>query len=285
MRQKNYKSNAFRFALILCCILMPLSADAQKLVILHTNDTHSQIEPFRVGRNKGTGGVERRLQFYDSQFQKYGADRILVLDAGDFGQGTPYFTVGHGDLEVQLLNILHTDVVTLGNHEFDNGVDELSRRIRTLAKFPVVCANWDFSQTSLADLVKPYVIVKRGGFKIGIIGVTSTQLSSLCSPETIKNMKMLETIPVVNALAKQLKENDRCDIVILLSHLGYQGGDYDHPSDRVLAENSRDIDIIVGGHSHTFLNKMMPVKDLDGKEVMITQTGCTGVYVGKFEIY
>ena len=272
-------------ALILCLAALPFSAGAQKLVILHTNDTHSQIEPFRVGRNKGTAGVERRLQYYDSQFKQYGPERVLVLDAGDFSQGTPYFTVGHGDLEVQLMNLLRTDVATLGNHEFDNGVPELARRIKTLAKFPIVCANWDFSGTMLQDLIKPYVIVNRGGFKIGIIGATTTTLPSVCSPETIEGVKPIPTIPTINDIAAKLKDVEHCDIVILLSHLGYQGGDFDHPSDRVVAENSRNIDIIVGGHSHTFLKEAMPVKNLDGKDVMITQTGCTGVYVGKFEIY
>jgi 5''-nucleotidase/2'',3''-cyclic phosphodiesterase and related esterases len=279
-------TRGFRLAIsILCLTILPLESVAQKLVILHTNDTHSQIEPLRVGRNKGTGGVERRLQFYDSQFKQYGADRVLVLDAGDFSQGTPYFTVGNGDLEVKLMNLLHTDVATLGNHEFDNGVQEIARRIKDLAAFPVVCANWSFEGTALEGLIKPYVIVGRGGFKIGIIGSTTTSLPAVCSPETIVGVKELPTIPTVNSLAAMLKDEEHCDIVILLSHLGYMGGDYEHPSDRVLAANSRNIDIIVGGHSHTFLNKMIPIKNLDGKDVMITQTGCTGVYVGKFEIF
>ncbi|MCI2082092.1 MAG: metallophosphatase [Bacteroidales bacterium] len=272
--------------ILLFCVFLfvPSVVSAQKLVILHTNDTHSQIEPFRVGEYKGMGGVERRLQFYDSQFEKYGRDRVLVLDAGDFSQGTPYFMVGHGDIEIKLLNILHTDVVTLGNHEFDNGVSEIARRIG-MADFQVVCANWDFTGTSLEGLVKPYAIVERGGMKIGIIGATTTSLPSVCSPGDIVGLKLLPTVDTINSIAEKLKKREKCDLVILLSHLGFNGGNFKHPSDCIVAANSRDIDIIIGGHTHTFLKKEYPVKNLDGKDVMVTQTGCKGVYIGKLCIY
>ncbi len=156
-------------ALALCCAA---SLQAQDLVILHTNDTHSQIEPVRVGYNKGLGGVERRLQYIDQVREKYGEKNVLLLDAGDFNQGTPYFTVAHGDLEVELVNLMGYDVMTLGNHEFDNGQEDLARRLRNCRHETVTC-NYDFSHTPLKKLVKPWTIVRRGGMKIGIIGVTS----------------------------------------------------------------------------------------------------------------
>lgn len=265
-------------------LLRPSEASAQKLVILHTNDTHSQIESFRVGEYSGMGGVERRLQFYDSQFSRYGRDRVLVLDAGDFSQGTPYFTVGHGDIEVLLMNTLHTDVATLGNHEFDNGMSEMARRAK-MAGFPIVCANWDFTGTPLEGLIKPYVIVERGGMKIGVIGATTTALPSVCSPQNIEGLKPLPTIDTVNALAAKLKSDDKCDLVILLSHLGFEGGNEENPSDCILAAASRDIDLVVGGHSHTFLKDKVLVKNLSGRDVIVTQAGCKGIYVGKLCVY
>lgn len=263
-------------------LLAVTAADAQKLVILHTNDTHSQIEPVRVGRNAGLGGVERRLQYINKVREEYGAGNVLLLDGGDYNQGTPYFTMAKGDLEIDLCNILGYDVATLGNHEFDNGQHELARRLRK-AKHATITCNYDFSATPLRKLVKPYVIVKRAGLKIGIIGSTS-YLEGNVLKSHLDGMKRLNTIEEVNRWADYLKNKKHCDLVIHLSHLGYDGGTMDRPSDILLIENSRNIDIVVGGHSHTFLKKAREVKDLDGKVVPIVQSGGQGVVVGKFEI-
>ena len=148
----------------LAALFAATGLQAQDLVILHTNDTHSQIEPIRVGRNKGLGGVERRLQYIDQVREKYGKRKVLLLDAGDFNQGTPYYTVAHGDLEVELVNMMRYDVMTLGNHEFDNGQEDLARRLRK-CRHKVVTCNYDFTGTPLEGRVKPYVIVRRGGMK------------------------------------------------------------------------------------------------------------------------
>lgn len=257
-------------------------ADAQKLVILHTNDTHSQIEPLRVGRNAGLGGVERRLQYIDKVREEYGAENVLLLDGGDYNQGTPYFTMGKGDLEIDLCNALGYDVATLGNHEFDNGQKELARRLRKARHTTVTC-NYDFSATPLRKIIKPYVIVKRAGLKIGIIGTTS-YLEGNVMRSNLDGMVRLNTIEEVNRWADYLKNKKHCDLVIHLSHLGYDGGTMDRPSDVLLVENSRNIDIVVGGHSHTYLKKAREVKDLDGKVVPIVQCGGQGIVVGKFEI-
>lgn len=258
-------------------------ADAQRLVILHTNDSHSQIEPLRVGRDKGYGGVERRMEYIRQVREQYGKDKVLLLDAGDYNQGTPYFTVAKGDLEIELVNAMKYDVATLGNHEFDNGQEELARRLRK-ARFTTLTCNYDFSGTCLRKLVKPWTIVKRGGMKIGIVGATS-YLEGNVMFSHLEGMKRLNTIAEVNRWAEFLKKEKKCDLVIFLSHLGYRGGTQDRPSDEVLVAASRNIDLVIGGHSHTFIKAPLVVKDLDGRDVPIVQAGCQGVQVGKFEIY
>lgn len=256
--------------------------EARELIILHTNDTHSQIDPIRVGYNNGRGGVERRLQFINSVREQYGDENVLLLDGGDYNQGTPYFTMARGDLEVELCNALRYDVATLGNHEFDNGQEELARRLK-MANHQTITCNYDFSQTCLKDFVKPYTIVERAGYKIGIIGATS-YLEGNVLTSNLEGMKRLDTIKEVNKWADFLKNEEKCDLVIFLSHLGYSGGSMDRPSDILLVENSRNIDIVVGGHSHTYLAKAKEVADLDGKIVPITQCGGQGIAVGMWKI-
>ena len=258
-------------------------SQAQRLVILHTNDTHSQIEPVRVGRANGLGGVERRLQYIDQVRKEYGKKRVLLLDAGDYNQGTPYFTMAKGDLEVELMNAMKYDAATLGNHEFDNGKKELARRLRN-TKFKTVTCNYDFSATCLKKLVKPYTIVRRGGMKIGIIGTTS-YLEGNVMKEHTNGLVRLDGIERVNHYADILKNKKHCDLVILLSHFGFDGGSYDKPSDVLMVQNSRNLDLVIGGHSHTFLNEPREVEDLDGRKIPIVQTGSQGIVVGRFDIY
>lgn len=265
-------------------VLLALSACSapRTLVILHTNDTHSNIETIRTGRNKGMGGVERRLQFINSVRAEYGDKNVLLIDGGDYNQGTPYFTVGRGDVEVALNNVLKLDVATLGNHEFDNGQEELARRL-TSANYETICCNYDFTGTPLEGMVKPYTVVKRGGFKIGLVGATS-YLEGNVLLSHLNGMTRLNTIEEVNKWAKLLKEEEKCDFVIFLSHCGYDGGTEDKPSDLMIAAESSDIDFIVGGHSHTFLDKPTMVKNKNGVEIPVVQDGCWGVNVGKLII-
>ncbi|MBQ6437262.1 MAG: metallophosphatase [Bacteroidales bacterium] len=273
-----------RFLIIIALLAVTAPfADAQRLIILHTNDSHSQIEPLRVGRDKGFGGVERRMEYIRQVREQYGKKRVLLLDAGDYNQGTPYFTVAKGDLEMELVNAMKYDVATLGNHEFDNGQQELARRLKK-ARFKTLTCNYDFSNTCLRKLVKPYTIVRRGGMKIGIVGATS-YLEGNVMHSHLDGMKRLNTIDEVNRWADYLKNKKKCDLVIFLSHLGYRGGTPDRPSDEILVAASRNIDLVIGGHSHTFIKAPLLIKDLDGREVPIVQAGCQGVQVGKFEIY
>jgi len=271
----------FLTSVLLLVLLTTVNAQ-QKLIILHTNDTHSQIDPIRVGRNAGLGGVERRLQFIDSIRTQYGKENVLLLDGGDYNQGTPYFTMAKGDLEVELCNALGYDAATIGNHELDNGQKELARRLK-MARHQTLTCNYDLSKTPLKKYVKPYTIIKRAGYKIGIIGVAPF-LESNVLRSSLDNVVRLNTVDEVNKWADFLKNKKKCDLVILLSHLGFNGGDVGDPSDIVMVENSRNLDIVIGGHSHTYLRKAKEVKDLDGRIVPITQCGGQGMVVGMWEI-
>ncbi|MDD2594368.1 MAG: bifunctional UDP-sugar hydrolase/5'-nucleotidase [Bacteroidales bacterium] len=272
--------------LLMAAVVLSLAAvrcGTQQLVILHTNDTHSQIETERVGERKDFGGVERRLQFIDSERKKYGKKYVLLLDAGDYNQGTPYFTMAKGDLEVELMNAMKYDYATLGNHEFDNGQTELARRLK-MANHQTLCCNYDFTDTPLDGIVKPYAIVRRGGLKIGIIGAT-TYLEGVVLKSNLDGLKRLNTVEEINKYADYLKNNQRCDLVILLSHLGYDGGSMKKPSDVFMAQNSKYIDIIIGGHTHTFLTEATELENQNGNKVVITQAGDKGIVVGKLELF
>lgn len=266
-------------------LLFSLSIFAQnenKLVILHTNDTHSQIEAFgdQAGDNKGKAGLARRATIIKNIRKQY--PNILLLDAGDFIQGTPYFNMFGGELEVKAMNQLGYDVVTLGNHEFDNGVDFLANMLKN-AKFDVVSANYDVSNTALKNTVKPYVIKNVNGIKVGIIGL-NVRPNGLISDKNFEGIRFLNPIEEVNHYARILKEDEKVDMVIALSHLGYQSDS--QFSDKKVAAESRNVDVIIGGHSHTFLPEPVKVDNLDGKPVLITQSGSKGMNVGKliFEI-
>lgn len=254
---------------------------AQDLVILHTNDTHSQIEEIRTGRGAGSGGVHRRAEYFHQVISQYGRDHVLLLDAGDYNQGTPYFTVFHGDLEMEIMNGLGYDVVAIGNHEYDNGVDELARRLSG-AEFQTVCANFDFTGTPLEPYVRPYVIVHKAGKKIGIFGLT-LNLRNLVSRQNLKGVVYMDAFAVADKWAGYLKNVEKCDLVIALTHVGYSGYP-NQVSDIALAKASTDIDIIIGGHSHTFLKSAKTYPNRNGRDVVIVQCGAQGEYVGRFDI-
>lgn len=274
------RKHIFATIILTAATLMP--AQAQRLVILHTNDTHSQILPDRLNGN--IGGVERRMQYYNSIVSQYGKKNVLILDAGDYNQGTPYYTMGHGLLERDLMNALGVDVTALGNHEFDDGMADLASRLKK-ARYKVLACNYDFSATPLRRIVKPYAIVRKGGMKIGIIGATS-YLEGKVLKENVIGTVRLNTVKEVNRWAAFLREKKHCDMVILLSHLGFENPEdcFDIPSDVIMAENSRNLDFIIGGHSHTFMEKPYVVKDLDGKEIPIVQDGCRGYFAGRLDI-
>ena len=252
------------------------STYAQKeIVILHTNDTHSRIEPLPETDRyaAGKGGVERRIRYIEQVRKAH--DNVLLLDAGDFLQGTPYFNLFKGQVEVKAMNMMGYDAVTLGNHEFDYGLEILEKVVRA-ATFPIVSSNYDFSETALAGLIKPYLILNRDGVRIGIIGI-DVQPEGLISSANWAGMKYLDPVDTANRLAAQLRTQHRCDIVICLSHLGYE-------PDTRFAASTRNIDLIIGGHSHTFMEEPDLRKNADNRDVMIYQTAGRGVHVGRVEM-
>jgi len=245
---------------------------APRLVIVHTNDTHSHFEPLRTGPQAGHGGVVERAAFVDSIRAVYGDDRVLLLHAGDFSQGTSYFTELKGRLEPEVINDMRYDCVTLGNHEFDNDIEALTERLAMLENTFVVSANIDVSQFDLADYVSPYAVVERGGMKIGIIGLES-DLSTNVSATISSRLPQLDNVEVTNRWADYLRSVEKCDMVILLSHLGYD-------NDQALIPQIRNVDLVIGGHSHTFVDGFIYVADRDGKKVPVITDGCWGLEMG-----
>ena len=270
-----------RLMLVMAALCLCLGAAAQKtLTIVHVNDTHSHLDPVRAGEDAGLGGIVERAAFIDSVRVADGKKNVLLLHAGDFNQGTSYYTELHGDIEVDLINAMGYDCVTLGNHEFDNGIEDLGRRVARL-KCPVVCANYDFSPFEAGKYIKPYVILKKAGKKIGIVGLL-TDITRVVSRETADRLPRFDTVEVLNKWAKYLKEEEKCDLVIALTHIGFSG----EPgvNDTSLVPQVRNVDLVVGGHSHTFLKKLEYRNDLDGKAVPIVQDGCWGLQLGVLKV-
>ena len=255
------------------------TAFAQELTILHMNDTHSHIDPERSGPLAGRGGVIEQAAYIDSVRLADGRNNVMLLHAGDFGQGTSYFTELSGDIEIDVLNAMEFDVVCLGNHEFDNGIEELARRIRNL-NLPVVCANYDFSGSLLEGLVKPYVILEKAGKKIGVIGLL-TDVTSVVDRNIANQMRYRHPAETANEYAYKLKVEKGCDLVICLTHLGYEGEMY---TDVQLASVSRNVDVIVGGHSHTELKDVEKVYNLDGEPVAIVSDWKWGLNIGNLKV-
>ena len=256
-------------------------ARGRKITILHTNDTHSCIYP--LNRHladtllAGRGGFVRRAEMVRQELRK--EPELLLLDSGDFSQGSTYYTLYKGDVEVGLMNLMGYDAATLGNHEFDYGVDNLARLARK-AEFPIVCANYDFTGTPLEGLIKPYTIIKRNGVKIGIFGV-SPQLDGLVMAQSCKGVKYNDPVKAANDVARLLKEKEKCDLVICLSHLGW---DLIGTDDTEMMPQTRSIDIVLGGHSHSYFTEMKNIKNLDGKDVPNDQNGKHGIFVGKIVV-
>lgn len=248
---------------------------AQNLTILHVNDTHSHIDPERSGKNAGRGGCIEQSAIVDSVRRADGKRNVLLLHAGDNGQGTSYFTELNGNIEIDILNSMGFDVVCLGNHEFDNGIAELARRLKNLRN-DVVCANYDFTGTLLEGLVQPYTIVKKAGKKIGIIGLL-TDISSVVDADIAKVLQYQDPVAVTSKYADYLKNEKGCDMVICLSHLGYG-------EDKDLASQVRNVDLIVGGHTHTLLHKKQLVKNPDGEDVVVVQNWKWGLNMGHLTI-
>ncbi|WP_318639838.1 bifunctional metallophosphatase/5'-nucleotidase [Flavobacterium ardleyense] len=254
------------------------------LTVLHTNDVHSHIDPFPATdpRNANMGGVARRAALIENI--RLENPNVLLLDAGDIFQGTPYFNYYGGEIEFKLMSMMKYDAATLGNHDFDNGIEGFYAQLPH-ANFDFVSANYDFSKTTLAGLVKPYKVFNKGGIKVGVFGL-GIELAGLVDPMMYKETLYLDPVEVAQDTARLLKENEKCDIVIALSHLGYKyTNDQQKISDVKLAALTKDIDLIIGGHTHTFLKKPTVLENAAGKEVLVNQTGCFGLNLGRIDFY
>lgn len=262
-------------------LLVGVQAKGKRLVILHTNDTHSCIFPLNPHLADtmlaGRGGFIRRAEMVSRERSKH--PDMLFFDSGDFSQGSPYYTLYKGDVEVGLMNLMRYDAATIGNHEFDFGVENMARLFKK-ADFPIVCANYDFTGTALEGVVKPYVVLKRGGLRIGVFGL-SPQLDGLVMAKTCAGVKYNDPVKAANDVAKLLKEREKCDIVVCLSHLGW---DIIGIDDTELMRQTRNIDIVLGGHSHSYFNALEYVENLDGREIPNDQNGKHGIYVGKITV-
>ena len=253
----------------------------KRLVILHTNDTHSTIEPFPSKHSKfpNMGGVSKRhtiLQKIRSE-----EEHVLLLDAGDIFQGTPYFNTFNGELEMKLMSLLQYDAATMGNHDFDIGLEGFLNA-QQFANFPFLCANYDFSETILSGKTKAYHIFHKAGIKIGVFGI-GVALKGLVPMDKYGNTRYLDPISTANKIASELKSKS-CDLVICLSHLGFEYENKNINSDRKLAAETQNIDIILGGHTHTFFDKPLVLKNKENKDVLINQVGWGGVYLGRIDI-
>lgn len=254
------------------------------ITILHTNDTHSRIEPFETSHHRyaNKGGVARRATLVE-RIRTENANTLL-LDAGDIFQGTPYFNYFGGELEFKLMSMLKYDVATIGNHDFDNSIEGLYKQLPN-ANFDFVAANYNFKNTVLDTHVKPYKIILKDGVKIGIFGL-GIQLEGLVDPKMYKETKYLDPLEIAQDMSRILKEDEQCDLIICLSHLGYfYKRNPTKISDLNLAKNTKNIDLIIGGHTHTFLPKPTIVRNSVDKNVLVNQVGAYGVNLGRVDFY
>ena len=253
-----------------------------KITILSTNDVHSHIEPFPMNDPKyaGLGGVSRRAAIIKKIRNE--TPNVLLLDAGDSFQGTPYFNFYGGELEFKLMSEMGYDASTIGNHDFDNGVTGLAKAMPH-AKFPMLCANYDFSDTEMNGKTEPHKIFMKNGIKIGVFGI-GIELEGLVDKRMYGKTIFIDPMEMAEKTALYLKKEMNCDLVICLSHLGYK---YESKklSDIIFAESSKNIDFIIGGHTHTFLDKPSSHKNAEGKEVLVSQVGWAGLRLGKVDYY
>jgi len=250
-----------------------------KITILHTNDMHSHIHPFKSGRNKGFGGMAQRATIIKKIREEN--EHVLLFDAGDIFQGTPYYNFYKGELEFKLMSAMHYDAATLGNHDFDNGLDGLKKQLPH-ANFPFLNANYDFTETILKDTFNPYKIFKKDRIKIGVFGI-GIELNGLVPEELYGKTKYKDPIKTANHYAQILKKKN-CDLIICLSHLGFKYKNTEKVSDFMLAKKSKDIDIIIGGHTHTFLKKAITINNNNNEKVIINQVGWGGINIGMIDI-
>lgn len=263
--------------LTIISVVLALASCTSKhpLVIIHLNDTHSHFDPSRSGDMNGRGGAIERAAIIDSIRNAEGEENVLLVHAGDWNQGSSYFTEFKGKLEVQTVNQLRYDVVTLGNHEFDNGIEDLAERVKFL-DCPVVCANLDLNGFELANYVKPWAVIEKGGRRVGFIGLTCV-LKGNIRKDIDARLNQFDPVETVNLYSTALRRDMACDKVVVLSHQGFD-------ADTLNVKGFHDVDLVIGGHTHTFMDELLWLKDADGKDVAVISDGCFGWEIGKIEM-
>ncbi|MDN3204414.1 bifunctional metallophosphatase/5'-nucleotidase [Algoriphagus sediminis] len=255
------------------------SLHGKKLTILHTNDMHSYIEPFEEGRYQGLGGMAARASIVNKiRFQEA---NVMLLDSGDVFQGTPYFNLFGGELELKLMSEMGYDATTVGNHEFDNGIGGLEHAMQ-FANFPHLIANYDFSRNTLSGKVKPFKIFERGEIKIGVFGL-GIELEGLVNSRMYDGTLYIDPIATAKEMVQELQKQG-CDLIVCLSHLGYDYGDSRKPSDLILAKEVSEIDVILGGHTHTFMEEPLLLTNSEGFTTTINQVGWAGINLGRIDV-
>ena len=270
-----------RHLIIILALLSVLTADAKKakqLVVLHTNDTHSCVMPLNVNLDNkelaGRGGFLRRAAMVKEQRSAH--PDLLLFDSGDFSQGSGFYTLFKGEVEIDLMNTMKYDAATIGNHEFDFGLDNMARLFR-MANFPIVCSNYDFTGTVCEGLVKPYIVIKRNGVKIGVFGLAPA-MKGLVSEANCKGVAFLDPAETAQKYIDILRKQEKCDIVICLSHLGWEVSEY---TDEKFLSLTEGCDLVLGGHTHTYMPTLQYAPDKSGKQIPVDQNGKSGVFVGK----
>lgn len=289
MNRRHFLRNTAYTGILLTSGAFPLLADSKdpditKLTILHTNDVHSRLDPFPMdgSKNQGLGGVAKRATLIKRIRKEQ--KNVLLLDAGDIFQGTPYYNFFGGEIEMKVMSELGYDAATLGNHDFDGGLDGLERQL-VHTKFPLISSNYDFSNTLMNKKTIPYTIFKKDGIKIGVFGL-GISLDGLVLRSNYADTQYLDPLIEGQKWATFLRNEEKCDYVICLSHLGYKYKDDSNKiSDVILAQNTNDIDLIIGGHTHTFLNEPDRLQNKDGRPVLVTQVGWAGIVLGRLDVY
>jgi 5'-nucleotidase len=257
---------------------------SKHLTILHTNDVHSYIDPFPADhpKNPNMGGVARRAALIENIRKEN--PNVLLLDAGDSFQGTPYYNYFGGELEFKLMSRMGYDATTIGNHEFDNGIEGLAAQVQH-ANFKFISSNYDFKNTIMESFVKPYHVFHKNGIKVGVFGL-GVELAGLVDKKLYKETVYNDPIEISQDMVSILKNQEKCDIIICLSHIGYQyKNEPTKICDVLLAQKTKDIDLIIGGHTHTFLDKPSVFDNLDGEKVLVNQVGCYGINLGRIDFY
>lgn len=271
------------FSLFLVAAFCGASFAQKQLVILHSNDTHSTIEPVsmysKVKEAAGKAGFVRRVAMVKEQRKQNPG--LLLFDSGDFSQGSTYYTMFKGEVEIGLMNIMGYDAATIGNHEFDFGLDNLAL-LALKAKFPIVCSNCDFDGTPCEGLIKKYIVIERDGIRIGVFGLTP-KVEGLVMRENIEGVKYIDPIEASKEMVKTLREKEKCNVVVCLSHLGWGLGP-EYMDDQQLVAATNGIDIVLGGHSHTYMKEMEWVKNVDGEGVPVDQNGKHGAFIGRITL-